>query len=197
MRLGWMSRKMELDKLNLRALPAEKAQELYNQGMRVLERYRRTGALRLEDYNRNTATVDGVTHAVIGASGAELGVVAGDPLDYTMVRADLAYISAVRGMLGKVVADAQACFQQLTNARHKVRGELQIDYFKKIRAKLLDGKESEEGIMAYVIQDERYIVVQDQANRAEHAMNTFTLLRDGLLGLENALKKSLEMGKDQ
>lgn len=150
------------------------------------------------EYDQNPrGMIEPVTQAIIDDADNIIGVLDGDPNDFVQMRSDLAHIASVRGMLGHPIAELSTKQEEADAAKTVKKHKLFLDYQRKILRGDLDGKANNDTIWAYVYQDDDYKVVKQAEIDARRLYYSFYNLREGLLGLENALKKILDFGKDQ
>lgn len=163
----------------------------------LLRRYQRTAAIKRQEFNpRNGEQVDPITNAV--RSGDRIrGVLEGDPSNYNAVRLELSYISSVRGLVGQVVATLVAGLDLAEQRKIQLRSRLFVQYQREIMQNLRDGKPTEAAINALIYQNQSYQSVVEDELKVKETYFKFYNMRDDLQDLENALKKTLDMGKDQ
>lgn len=172
----------------------DQAKDLHLQGILFLQRYRGKGALRPHQLNPQLHKVDPETHIVTGLEGDLIGVLAGNPGDAAVARLDLAQVTSIRGLLGQAVADLDEMREREEDLVKEVYSVCYVKYARQLRAKLIDGKDSDEGIKAWIIQDHDYQQARERAREAKRAYYSMANLHDDLENLENTLKKCIEYG---
>jgi len=184
----------------------EHANSLYEQARFLLTRYDPQSSF---DPTQVDGDIDKITHVIRGSGGRVIGVVRGDVFDRDVVIKDMVRVASIRGLLGELVADLNTALAKGKKALERLEMTVYNDYTSMVNRKdtsnaavaaLIESAEgkapklTKDNIQALVTSDDRIAemenkVLDTQRNR-ERAVN----LQDGLLGLENALKKALEYG---
>lgn len=162
---------------------------MYQEARSLLTRYRMTEAL-LDIEPDETA--DSITHIVSTPGGVIKGVLIGDPFDQIAVTQDLARISSVRGEIALVAAELSHDKRKAEKIAKRIASTKFQEYKRTFELGESGGRKTVKDIEASVEIDNDYIIALDKVEDIEALREKFASLHDGLLGVENALKKALD-----
>lgn len=160
----------------------------------MLTRYRGTEAMILAQVQTSDRVED--DKVVLDSELRYRGVLRGDPLDRILVVKDLAQIASIRGELGELMADTEAEIAEAEDSYVIMKARLYKSKAKAIKSGVLEGKYTDESINHFVRMDDEYANSKRSIRELKHSYGRIYNLHNGLLGVENALKKALEFTKD-
>lgn len=160
-----------------------------------MQRYRETKAVKYKDLDA-ADDIDPITREIT-RNTVVIGVLAGNPSDYSQIKIDLAHITAVRGMLGRAVADLAEIWDNETDQTAQVKALLFNRILIEMKNGQRGGKNSDEAIWTQVRLENEYQTAKTRENKAKKFYYRFLNLRADLENLENSLKKILDHARDQ
>lgn len=125
------------------------------------------------------------------------GVLEGDPTDYVKMKADLAHLTGVSGMIGQAQTELAWRHDKAQRNTTHVKALLFNRTIIEIKDGKRSGKLSDEGIWTQVRMQDEYQEAVAAEDVAKRNYWKFANLHRDLEKLENAIKKILDHGRDQ